>query len=1104
VRHHPGAVHGGTDVSFVPYTRPPDQPGEGAGMTGATQEIRLAVVLNGGVSLAVWISGVTHELNQLVQASRRRGTPNARSDAYADLLDVLQADARIDVIAGTSAGGINGGFLALGLVHGCDLTGLRDLWQDQGSLSTLLRNPRDKEQPSLLRGGYFHDELAKAYEKVWPERDGGVAAAPDEDVDLFLTGTLWEGRRSFFADDMGRRITEVDHDATFHFTSDPEVVTASEQSEDRGDLHSSEVTRQLAVASRCTASFPAAFEPFPVKIDEKAAQLPDGRWPSEAGRANFRRSQYVIDGGILRNKPIRPAIDAVYRQPAAQQVRRILAYVVPDPGEAATTTGRAAVTDLPDALDVVLGVMTRLRTTNSVADELDEVERRNRETAHRRRVRDRLAATLVEVAAAPGNGRPGGDLVTSSYPGYLEVRREDTAQSVAALLLSSPRKHPWSRHELATELRDLAGKTDFPFIPHASLEAALDAEADDWRWGQSTVRRLGDLVLDVLKRAVWVAPLDDPHRDTIVEQRAWTHEVLGWVRQERVRLDAFWRGARKKLPDRSNDLAASQAEIVDLRAKLAALVATWGTAGEQAGMASRLHGKALELARCLLNAAEALRAIASGRHSPVDDGSEQQRLHSLVEYLAPPHATVAGVLRNMLRLEVVHLAFTGGTDIAEQGVELVQMSSLRADLVTGIQLHHFGAFYRKSWRANDWLRGRLDGCEQLVQMLLAPERLKQVGLTLPGAAAATLKEVAVGPEGSAWHDELAAAWDAEASALTTELEVLEGHGPLPRTFPLTAERIAHRLRVELLPEELASLAATVCEEPDPVKEAEQWATRLGTRLDGHADRGTSPTAAELGRMLESSEVVGHQSIAAEGDRGSDTFARTVTHATATLTATGASIDKPKAAVALVKALRGYALLLWVLVNLAAGGGSFARNLTSLAVGVGGALIALALLVPGVPALFPLAGLVLILAAASAAALRHRELGGRRLAARLAVVTVLGLAALAAVVYQRMLSENQGLLETLWQLAVQAIVVALVVGLGWFIGYPKGRTTGAGPTSTTGAGRDQGTPTEDSPERNAASSARIRSRSAARSASSRNGASTVDSTRASASAADHAS
>src|SRR5215212_11685674 len=85
-----------------------------------TQEIRLAVVLNGGVSLAIWISGVALELHRLVQASRRTAADARRRDPYAQLLDLLEASARIDVIAGTSAGGLNGGFLALGLVKGVD------------------------------------------------------------------------------------------------------------------------------------------------------------------------------------------------------------------------------------------------------------------------------------------------------------------------------------------------------------------------------------------------------------------------------------------------------------------------------------------------------------------------------------------------------------------------------------------------------------------------------------------------------------------------------------------------------------------------------------------------------------------------------------------------------------------------------------------------------------------------------------------------------------------------------------------------------------------------------------------------------------------------
>ena len=67
-------------------------------------------------------------------------------------------------------------------------------------------------------------------------------------------------------------------------------------------------------------------------------------------------------------------------------------------------------------------------------------------------------------------------------------------------------------------------------------------------------------------------------------------------------------------------------------------------------------------------------------------------------------------------------------------------------------------------------------------------------------------------------------------------------------------------------------------------------------LQRHADAGTDAGPAELQGLLQGSEVVGHQTVAQEAERGSDTFARTATHATATLTATVSSVQKPKAAV----------------------------------------------------------------------------------------------------------------------------------------------------------------------------------------------------------------
>jgi Thiamine pyrophosphate enzyme, C-terminal TPP binding domain/Patatin-like phospholipase len=92
------------------------------------QEIRVAVVLNGGVSLAVWISGVTLELHRLAMAEQKE------ERMYGPLLSLLKADAHIDVIAGTSVGGLNGACLALGVSRQRDLGLLHDLWRDHGSL----------------------------------------------------------------------------------------------------------------------------------------------------------------------------------------------------------------------------------------------------------------------------------------------------------------------------------------------------------------------------------------------------------------------------------------------------------------------------------------------------------------------------------------------------------------------------------------------------------------------------------------------------------------------------------------------------------------------------------------------------------------------------------------------------------------------------------------------------------------------------------------------------------------------------------------------------------------------------------------------------------
>ena len=141
------AAGGGTDV------RSRSSRQSHAAQGGEVRELRLAVVLYGGASLAIYMHGTTKELQRLVKASAladRGGAATTASErVYGELLAELAgrdpAGVRtrvvVDVVAGTSAGGINGVYLSKALAHNRSQDSLRDLWLDRGDIKVLLRGP---------------------------------------------------------------------------------------------------------------------------------------------------------------------------------------------------------------------------------------------------------------------------------------------------------------------------------------------------------------------------------------------------------------------------------------------------------------------------------------------------------------------------------------------------------------------------------------------------------------------------------------------------------------------------------------------------------------------------------------------------------------------------------------------------------------------------------------------------------------------------------------------------------------------------------------------------------------------------------------------------
>jgi len=127
------------------------------------KELRLAVVIYGGASLAIYMHGVTKELLKLVRASkvlhelgRNRAATTVYADSpdhrafdtesiYFDLLKAINAKSHfrvaVDVIAGASAGAINGVMLGKAIVDDGLLDAQTPMWLNDADVEYLSSEP---------------------------------------------------------------------------------------------------------------------------------------------------------------------------------------------------------------------------------------------------------------------------------------------------------------------------------------------------------------------------------------------------------------------------------------------------------------------------------------------------------------------------------------------------------------------------------------------------------------------------------------------------------------------------------------------------------------------------------------------------------------------------------------------------------------------------------------------------------------------------------------------------------------------------------------------------------------------------------------------------
>ncbi|NUK16856.1 patatin-like protein [Streptomyces lunaelactis] len=923
-------------------------------VTARTQEIRIATAMTGGVSLAIWMGGVARELNLMQQAAWRRhhgqpaapppqattGTDANVRDLYVRLLDLLDVTVSIDMLSGTSAGGINGALLGLARVRSLDLGNLRDFWLKSGAFEVLLRDPKEKNPPSLMYGdGVLLKELRKGLAELKGIDSGYTRPTADQQADektrLFITTTLLTGEASRFTDAFGTQVQDVDHRGLFEFNET--------------DLGGDNAFDLVALAARCSASYPAAFEPAFVSFSTE--NIPDQ--PVMRRHANITRNHWVADGGLLANRPINPLLQCIFDRPAHRQVRRVLLYVVPSPGEmpdpresppeketfdAPWTLGEALIKDLGSMLG------------QSIAADLRTLQQHNDRVDSLRDTRLRMAEIGAMVPPENEYRLLNGTAVLSDYqareatwlvhpvisalmkalttmtpeqmpPNWREELRpggsaeRDCRQNAAQSVSEQWVKPAWGDLDaLAAFGRPAFDGARATVI--AILQAAYVAESSSTPWVD-----LSDLSRRVHAGFV---PENRPDADVVVE------DMLGEMASQdgAPDLSAF---AVQAATEYVNQLAPSPADLTEGWRELASIV-------------KRLAE--------ICPSADAELAIQESPflQRPSAEQRKQRAARELGVYLAYLTAVPDTIPFRLFELHVATRSVLPVGGEIEQPVELIQVSAdtrstiaperfTAAKKLTGMQLHHFGAFYKSSWRANDWTWGRLDGAGWLVHMLLDPRRIETLTETenVPVGHRAEwfygklrARVLGGGTEPENWSLELPGedAITINAERVMDELRYLDKTDlQIPDSLPLTSLWVARRWQEWIAAHELPSVAAQML--GTPATQYAPWAVDT-LRKAGNPDMAVTAARAATAAVqngnwneehrkliaalvsaepatvldLEAAQKIAEQLATCPvpdetlmQEVGEPLFTRTVTKALATTTATVTAVKEPPLSVA---------------------------------------------------------------------------------------------------------------------------------------------------------------------------------------------------------------
>ncbi|TMM50468.1 patatin-like protein [Qipengyuania marisflavi] len=717
------------------------------------KELRIALICYGGVSLAVYMHGVTRELWQLARASRDFHAGGAASSdvtgVYRDLLEHIEQEHGLrlrvlpDIMSGASAGGINAVFLAQAIHSGQSLEPLTNLWLEMADVDRLtdplarlswrfdkiwaqpfanwlLNRPGNeiadtvapetraevrRKVSHLIRGRWFEPPFSGlGFSQLLEEAFSAMAASdieqpllpPGHPLDLFVTATDFHGHLELLRLNSPPVVEDSEHRMPIAFRR----KSPAQGGDDLAD------PLELVFAARATASFPGAFPPLKIDEIEQLALGSGRKWsgqeafldrimPVHAKRGSTNTVS-LIDGSVLVNKPFAGAMAALQGRPAQREVDRRFVYVDPRPdrfGSFAERSGQEV-----GFFSAIFGSLSTIPREQPIRDNLEQLEQQSREAERLSRI---VAALRPEVEREVDKLFGRTLFLDRPTPARLKAWRQKAQQRASES--AGYAFHSYAQAKFAAIVSRLA-RLAFAAAPGLGIADCVPIEA-------ILREELGNRGLATL-----AAPSGGASAEAIAFFRE--HDIGFRIRRLRLlarRLARDWE-ADPDIPDDALEIA---------RDRIYAILALYF---EKEGLAALgpafepIAGQVLSDPGTMLDMLEAKRLLPE-----VDDQAEAMlaealeempkplRRRMLLTYLGYPFYDVATL--PLLRSEGLTEFDPVKVDrISPDDARSIRDGGTRATL-RGTEFYNFGAFFSRAYRENDYLWGRLHGAERMIDLI---------------------------------------------------------------------------------------------------------------------------------------------------------------------------------------------------------------------------------------------------------------------------------------------------------------------------------------------------------------------------------------------------